>query len=94
MAKTPRKSGDLNVTAFRTLQALTGAETGNPQPQPQPMPLLDSAEMRRQIMREMGRRGGQKGGKARADALSKKRRKEIASAAATARWARNLPEEN
>ena len=34
----------------------------------------------------LGRRGGLKGGKARAEALSKKRRSEIAKDAAKARW--------
>jgi hypothetical protein len=34
----------------------------------------------------LGRRGGLKGGKARAEALSKKRRAEIAKKAAKARW--------
>jgi hypothetical protein len=36
----------------------------------------------------LGRRGGIKGGKARAKALSAKRRKEIAKKAAQARWAK------
>lgn len=35
---------------------------------------------------ELGRKGGLKGGKARAKALSAKRRSEIAKAAAKARW--------
>lgn len=35
----------------------------------------------------LGRRGGLKGGKARAEALSAKRRKEIAKRAAESRWA-------
>ena len=36
----------------------------------------------------LGRKGGLKGGKARAEALSKKRRAEIAKEAARARWRR------
>jgi hypothetical protein len=40
----------------------------------------------------LGRLGGLKGGKARAEKLSKKRRKEIAQVAAAVRWTRNLPE--
>lgn len=35
---------------------------------------------------ELGRRGGLKGGKARAEALTPKKRKEIAQKAAKARW--------
>ncbi len=40
----------------------------------------------------LGKLGASKGGKARAAALTKKRRKEIALAAANARWTRNPPE--
>lgn len=36
----------------------------------------------------LGRRGGLKGGKARADALTPERRREIARAAVAARWAK------
>lgn len=39
---------------------------------------------------ELGRLGGLKGGKARAESLSKKRRKEIAQKAANARWNKPL----
>jgi len=37
----------------------------------------------------LGRRGGLKGGRARADALSPARRREIAQKAAAARWSKN-----
>ena len=40
----------------------------------------------------LGRLGGLKGGKARAEALSPKRRRDIARAAARARWARTRDE--
>lgn len=81
----PKKArGDLNVTAFQTLQAVTGAEMASPVP----IPILDDAAMRRKIMQEMGRRGGQKGGKARAESLSKGQRSDIAKAAASARWSK------
>ena len=40
---------------------------------------------------ELGRRGGPKGGLARARALSRERRREIASLAARARWDRRTP---
>jgi hypothetical protein len=83
--KKPKPSRDLNVTAFRTLEAITGAQSGPITPEFSGA--LDNAEMRRQIMREMGRRGGQKGGKARAKSLSAKQRSEIAKAAAKKRWA-------
>ena len=47
---------------------------------------LESAEIRKQIMQEMGRRGGLKGGVARAESLSSSRRKAIARLAAIERW--------
>lgn len=53
------------------------------QPDAQP-----SADLISQVMREMGRRGGLKGGKARAETLSKARRRQISSNAAIARWSR------
>ena len=40
----------------------------------------------RRVMSALGKKGGPKGGKARAEALSKKRRSEIAAKAAKARW--------
>jgi hypothetical protein len=89
MTKPKKARGDLNVTAFETLQAVTGAQTGPITPAL--AGALDNDEMRRQIMREMGRRGGQKGGKARANSLTPKERKEIARAAATVRWESHQP---
>jgi len=38
------------------------------------------------VMSEMGRKGGLKGGHARAEKLSKRKRREIAKKAAAARW--------
>lgn len=40
----------------------------------------------RRVMSALGKVGGPRGGRARADSLSKKRRKEIAVKAAKARW--------
>jgi len=45
----------------------------------------------RAVMREMGRRGGLKGGKARAEKLTGKRRRAIASQAAKTRWKTKKP---
>ncbi len=78
-----RSSKDINVAAFNKLQAVTGAQTDVP---------VDPTKNPAAVA--LGRLGGLKGGKARAESLSKRRRKEIASAAATARWAKNLPEES
>jgi hypothetical protein len=41
-----------------------------------------------QVMSAMGKRGGSKGGKRRLETLTDERRKEIASQAANARWAK------
>ena len=59
---------DLNVRAFRTVQAALAEPT--------------EPDKRRQA----SRKGGLKGGKARANAISKERRKEIALAGSAARW--------
>jgi hypothetical protein len=48
----------------------------------------DPDEGKNQQALERGRKGGARGGKARADALSARRRKEIAKKAAAARWKR------
>ena len=45
-----------------------------------------SADEVRRVMSALGKMGGTKGGEARAKSLSKKRRSEIASQAAKARW--------
>ena len=61
------------------LQAMTGAQTGNP-------PILGDKPEKNPAAVALGRLGGLKGGKARAAALSKKKRAEIAKLAAAARW--------
>ena len=48
--------------------------------------VLDNAELRKQMMQQMGRLGGLKGGKARAEKLTATERTAIAKAAAAARW--------
>jgi hypothetical protein len=80
-----RSSKDPNVTAFNTLNQFL-AKNDTPSAGPKLSASLDNAELRRQLMQEMGRRGGKKGGKARAANLSKKERSEIARNAAKARW--------
>ena len=61
------------------LKAMTGAETGNP-------PVLEEGSKKNPAAVALGRLGGLKGGKARAEALSKKKRAEIARKAAATRW--------
>lgn len=77
-----RSSKDPNVTAFSIVQQATE----EPRDESAMTQALSNDELRRQIMREMGRRGGQKGGKARAAKLSKRARSEIAREAANMRW--------
>lgn len=61
------------------LQAMTGAQTGNP-------PLLNEKSEKNPAAVALGRLGGLKGGKARAEKLSAKRRKAIGKEGAAARW--------
>lgn len=50
--------------------------------------LLDTDDLRRQIMREMGSRGGKVGGKRRLQTMTATERSEAAKTAANARWAK------
>lgn len=70
MAKQSKKPADLN----RLAAAIVGEATDEAPPEP------ESPQAR------AGRAGGTKGGKARAKSLSAQRRREIAKAAASARW--------
>ena len=84
MAKKKPES-DVNVTAFEILKAITGesahSHDGNEKPaKKKDLPVKNPAAV------ALGRLGGLKGGKARSNALSKKRRSEIAKKAAKARW--------
>ncbi len=81
--KTPPK--DVNVNAFEILQALTGqpATSHNEKPAKKKKP---AEPEKNPAAVALGRLGGLKGGKARAAALSKNRKSEIAKKAAIARW--------
>lgn len=74
MAKKSTKSRDVNQMAKNIIDQMTGDA-------PREFPPVKNA-----AAVELGRRGGLKGGKARAKALSAKKRKEIAKKAAAARW--------
>ena len=80
----PKRSskGDLNTTAFSVVRQAVGQDDPATIAQS-----LDNAELRRQLMKEMGRRGGKKGGKARARNLTAEQRSDIAKRAAAKRWA-------
>ena len=75
----PKKSSDPNSLAAFIVQQATD-ET--PKAEPTPEESAHAAAV------ALGRLGGLKGGKARAAALSKKTRAEIAKKAAKARWSR------
>ena len=77
MKKKKATQEDENQIAFRILKEST--ET------PQPKDPI------KEYLSEIGRKGGLKGGKVRADKLTSKRRKEIASKAAKTRWAKKKP---
>jgi hypothetical protein len=81
-----KKPHDPNALAFQIVQEATGV------PHPQPPHVQGEAdpitEARSAAAAMLGRLGGLKGGAARAKALSKKQRQEIARKAARARWKR------
>lgn len=83
--KLPRDANSLaaQIVAMSTGQSLPNI-TGNSEP---PNPTSDSeVETKNPAAVALGRLGGLKGGKARALALSKRKRAEIAKLAAAARW--------
>jgi len=70
---------DPNAAAALTVKLATE------EPEASPMGVSAISE----YLATIGRRGGIKGGKARAEALSTRRKKEIARKAAQARWSKN-----
>jgi hypothetical protein len=83
MAKKKKTESDVNVTAFQILQAVTGEEPCHASPEPTKK---KKPAAKNPAAIALGRLGGLKGGKARADALSNKRKIEIARKAAQVRW--------
>jgi hypothetical protein len=75
MAKKVKRPKDTNQLAKSIVDAATG-ETE----------VTISPDQAKSIAAQLGRRGGLKGGKARAAALTPKKRSEIARKAAKARW--------
>jgi hypothetical protein len=69
---------DVNEIAFRFVRAAVG------DPVPEPAPTKNAAAV------SLGRKGGKAGGKARAAALSPKKKKAIAKKAADSRWGKKL----
>jgi hypothetical protein len=73
---------DTVQNARRVVDALIQQSEANPSPAPVSHSLIS------RVMAEMGRKGGRIGGKRRLVTLSDKRRREIATGAAKARWAK------
>jgi hypothetical protein len=76
MAKRPKRPRDQNQLAKLVLDIATGA----------------AENVKPAAPREAQRKGGLKGGKARAKALSMRKRKQIAKKGASVRWTRKHPE--
>lgn len=85
-SKKPKK--DFSQVAFDVVSRLTAGRPSTDSKEGVSK-ALDDEELRKQVMREMGRRGGKKGGKARAENLTADQRAEIASKAAKSRWRKN-----
>lgn len=79
--KTPR---DINQLAALIVSLSTGQTTVPQDPE-------DGLTPEQRYAKEFARKGGLAGGKARAKALSPKKRKEIATKAAAARWGKTGP---
>lgn len=90
MPTRPSKREDAMQAAAR----IVAQTTDQPLPKlvEKPIPTDEEKALRSQAASILGKLGGSKGGKARAKSLSAKRRKQIAKAAATVRWSRDLPE--
>ena len=82
------KSSDVNVIAHEILQALTGEPAGSTSVQRDPAK-KKATPAKNPAAVALGRLGGLKGGKARAKALSAKKRAEIAKNAAMKRWGKS-----
>jgi hypothetical protein len=73
--------------SLNSLAARIAAQTTGQEPSKPPVPPIRE---KNPFAVALGKLGASKGGKARAAALSKKRRKDIAKAAASVRWQKNL----
>jgi hypothetical protein len=84
----PKRPRDFNSRAFDSVARLTG--TLPPPPEEEVLAVMDVAKEERPEKNPaavaLGRLGGLKGGKARLTKLTPERRREIAKAAAAARW--------
>ena len=76
-----KRPKDINQLAHYLVQKSTEEEPTEAQSESKPQRSVIS-----EYLAKIGRKGGLKGGKARAEKLTKRRRKEIARKAAEARW--------
>lgn len=81
----PDRSRKLPTDPNQRARAIVDLATADREPAPQPAPSAPEPEKNPAAVAP-GKLGGSKGGPARAKALSKKRRAEIAKAAAKDRW--------
>ena len=79
--KRPKRPKDFSQAAKLVIDIATGQASEDAMPP-------DSSAV------EFARAGGLKGGRARADALTPQRRREIAKIAAERRWSKNAPKED
>ncbi len=77
---------DSNSMAAQIVAMSTGQDLPKTSESPTAPPLPSLETVKNPAAVALGRLGGLKGGKARAEALSKKKRAEIARIAASARW--------
>ncbi|HEY3572114.1 MAG TPA: hypothetical protein VGP73_29575 [Thermoanaerobaculia bacterium] len=89
-SSTPKRPRDFNARAFDSVARLTGTALPEVDPEDEPIASLDVAREEKPEKNPaavaLGRLGGLKGGKARLTKLSPEKRREIAKAAAAARW--------
>lgn len=87
MPKGKQGPEDFAQTAFHVFQQAIGEEPIDEPPTEEEKPEKDPNAV------ALGRKGGLKGGKARADALTKEQKSEIARKAVQARWAKKKASE-
>ena len=90
MIKPNKLPRDANSLAARIVALSTGQEPPKLSPESKAPIVAKPEREKNPAAVALGRLGGLKGGKARADALSATKRKQIAQKAAATRWKKNL----
>ncbi len=86
MIKPKKNPRDYNQLAAK----IVALSTGQIEPEPNEPEMLLTPEQQKAYARAFAQKGGLVGGKARAAALSPRKRKEIAKKAAEARWGKRI----